>query len=79
VILGLADAGRVVPTRPIKTTSAWKKRLHYFAAGESYKRGKRPPKGSYWDSVIIKILACPAHRRACSCQYHPSPSLILPV
>jgi len=52
------------------------------AAGENFKKGEKLPKRSYWDSVIIKILTCPSHgreSRACSCQYHPSVSLIVPV
>ncbi|XP_065892385.1 uncharacterized protein [Dysidea avara] len=58
-----------------KSTSEWKKRLRRFAAGEKFRRGERPPKGSHWDDVISKIVACPAHQRddrPYNCQYHPS-------
>ena len=60
-----------------KSTSEWKKRLRRFAAGEKFRRGERPPKGSHWDDVISKIVACPAHQRddrPYNCQYHPSVS-----
>ena len=61
-----------------KTTSEWTRRLRRFAAGVKFGRGERPPKGSHWDSVIARIMACPAHEGGdtCTCQYHPSVSSI---
>ena len=61
-----------------KSAREWKQRLFLFAAGEKFRRGERPAKGSEWDRVIQRIESCPAHgdaSKACHCKYHQSVSI----
>jgi len=60
-------------THKAKSAREWKQRLHRFAAGEKFRRGEAPAKGSQWDKTVQRILACPTHqdgKRDCVCQYH---------